>query len=404
MLITIREYAREKLDDSGELLDMRCSQASYFAHQAEINGAALYGAQSTELLKRIDEEHDNYRAAIAYGLDNENGLEMSVQICSYIFWFWYRYGHFHEGRDWSERVLKAAEGRGGFPHAMAMPVAALMAMWEGDLDIAAQRAQESVHAFDTLAIDYGQANSHMSYGVILLNQGKDKEAYPQLLAAAELFDQLQDDGFKATTLVHMANAALGLGQFDEAIARLDQAQPIVNTLGDPWQIAFCMNNYGEVARARGEYEKAEEYYRKTEEFYREADAAGDHARLLYALAIIAQHKGQYEKAKILLHESLNDFRELGSKRGIAECLAALAGLAAEQGSVGSAVPLFSAAEALMASFGAAWWPADRVEHERALQLMKSSLADSEFKQLWDSGQAMSMEQAVALVEGDKDTD
>jgi len=404
MLLTIREYAHEKLEESGELLALCHSHASYFVQQAEANEDLLYGQQSTISLKQIDEEHDNYRAAIVYGLTHENYLDIAVRICAYIFWFWYRYGHFHEGREWSERVLKAAESWGGFPRAMAMPVASLMSMWEGDLGTAAQTALESVQAFETLSSDIGRANSHMSYGIILINQGKDKKGHPHLITASELFDQLGNEWFKATTLVHLANAALGLGQFDEALARLNQALPIVKAIKDPWQLGFCMNNYGEVARTQGAYDKAEEYYRMTEEYFREADAVGDHARLLYALAIIAQRKGHYEQAKILFHESLGDFRELGNKRGIAECLAGIAGLAAEQGAVSWAVILYSAAESLIAAHGAAWWPADRVEFERTVQLMKSSLPSAEFAALWTTGHSMSMDQAISYVMEDSNND
>ena len=400
MLLTIREFGREKLDESGELLAMRQSHLTYFAQQAETLGLLILGSQSSKGLKQIDQEHDNFRGALAYGLKNEDGLGMVVQICLYLSWFWYRYGHFHEGRDWCDRALSAAENMGGVAHVMALYAAGVMAMWEGDLDIAAQRAQESVEISDTISNDFIRSLARQGYGVTLINQGKDKDAYPQLLEAAELFDQVDSNYGKALSLVHLANVALGLGQFDEALARLDQARPIVTAVGDPWQLGFLMNNYGEVARALGEFDKAEAYYKKTEEYFRDADAVGDYARLLYALAIIAQHKEQYEKAKILFHQSLSEFRELGNRRGIAECLAGMAGLAAVQGDAVWAVTLYSAAEALITSFGAAWWPADRVEHKRALQLMKSSVAPSEFARLWDLGQVMSMDQAIFFVLGD----
>ena len=404
MLLTIREFGREKLDESGDLLALRQSHLTYFTQQSEIYGLLILGNQSTKWLKQIDQEHDNYRGALTHGLKTEGGQDMVVQICLYLSWFWYRYGHFHEGRDWCERALSAVEDSGGVVHVMALYAAGVMAMWEGDLDIAAQRAQEAVKISDTISIDIVRSLARQGYGVTLINQGKDKDAYPQLVAAAELFDQVDNNYGKALALVHLANAALGLGLYDEALARLDQAKPIVSEVDDPWQLGFWMNNYGEVARAQGQYDKAEAYYKKTEEYFREADAASDQARLMYTLAVVAQHKGQYEKAKILFHQSLSEFRELGNRRGIAECLAGMAGLAAEQGDAGWAVTLYSAAEALITSFGAAWWPADRVEHKRALQLMKSSLAPGEFVELWESGQAMSMEQAISFVLRDREAD
>jgi hypothetical protein len=159
-------------------------------------------------------------------------------------------------------------------------------------------------------------------------------------------------------------------------------------------MAFGLNNYGEVARTQGDYEKAEEYYRRTEALFEQADAKGDQARLVHTFGYIAQHKGELTKARSLFMGSLDDFRELGNHRGIAECLAGLAGLAAEQGKHKWATPLLSAAEGQITSIGGAWWPADRVEIERARNRMQSALGD-EFDKLWLQGQSMSVSEAIA---------
>jgi tetratricopeptide (TPR) repeat protein len=154
-----------------------------------------------------------------------------------------------------------------------------------------------------------------------------------------------------------------------------------------------LNNYGEVARAQGDYETAESYYRRTQELFEQADAKGDQARLVHTFGYIAQHKGHLRQARALFLQSLDDFRELGNHRGIAECLAGLAGLAAEQGKYEWAVPLLSAAESQLKAFGGAWWPADRVEIERARERMQSALGD-QFQTLWVQGQSMPVEKAI----------
>jgi tetratricopeptide (TPR) repeat protein len=199
---------------------------------------------------------------------------------------------------------------------------------------------------------------------------------------------------KGTALVHLANVSLGLGDPDQAIQWLDMAMPFLKEGGDIWSIAFGLNNYGEVARAQGDYEKAEKFYRRTEELYEQADAKGDQARLVHTLGYIAQHKGDFARAQALFQESLTDFRELGNHRGIAECLAGLAGLAAEQGKHKWAAPLLSAAESQLKAIDGAWWPADRVEIERARERIQSALGD-EFEALWAKGQAMGVEEAIA---------
>jgi tetratricopeptide (TPR) repeat protein len=202
-----------------------------------------------------------------------------------------------------------------------------------------------------------------------------------LVGATELFDQTGDDWNKATALVHLANVALGLGDFEQAIARLDQAIPMVNAIGDSWQVAFALNNYGEVARAQGDYATAEGFYLKTKEQYLEADAMGDQARLVHTTAYLALHKGDYEDARELFYQSLTQFRELGNKRGIAECLAGLAAVASDLGQDEWAVPLLAAAQGLLTSFGAAWWPADRVEVDRIRTNLQYRLGEEKFDRI-----------------------
>jgi tetratricopeptide (TPR) repeat protein len=240
----------------------------------------------------------------------------------------------------------------------------------------------------------GISMAKLGYGTALINQGKDKDAHSHLVDAVELFDQQNNPWMKGTTLVHLANASLGLGEPEQALRWLDMARPFLQETGDTWSMAFGLNNYGEVFRTLGEYEKAEEYYRRTEELYQQADARGDQARLIHTFGYIALHKGNFDEARALFTESLNAFRELGNHRGIAECLAGLAGLAVVQGKHEWAAPLLSAAESQLKTIGGVWWPADRVEIEQAGEQLQSVLGDR-FDELWMQGQSMSVEDSIS---------
>jgi tetratricopeptide (TPR) repeat protein len=237
--------------------------------------------------------------------------------------------------------------------------------------------------------------SHFSYGVNLINQGRDREAYGHLNLAAERFDEANMNWDKGNTLIHLANAALGLGDVGAANAWLREAMPLVERTGDPWQIAFGLNNLGEVARVQGHYDQARGYYERSEAMYREADALGDHARLVHTLGYMALHDGDRERADSQFLESLAAFRRLGNKRGMAECLAGLAAVGAQSGRSEWAATLLSAAEAQMTAGGAAWWPADRIEIERTRRLLKEALGEAEFARLWEQGQGMDLEAALA---------
>ena len=65
--------------------------------------------------------------------------------------------------------------------------------------------------------DLGLSMAKLGYGTTLINQGKDKEAYPHLVDAVELYDQQDQPWMKGTALVHLANVSLGLGDPEQAI-------------------------------------------------------------------------------------------------------------------------------------------------------------------------------------------
>ena len=397
MLQTIREYAQEKAEEAGLLDDLRYAHCTYFAAlMGSQMGADGFGADASIWLKRTEEDHNNYRAALAWGLDHpDRGMQPVMVILGQLVWFWYRQGYLREGSEWTQRALEIASAMDhSIPHAMALVGRGYLAMWSGDLKLSVELARKAVEICEELGFDEGLSMAKLGYGTSLINLGRDREAYPHLVDAVELYDQQGQVWMKGTSLVHLANVSLGMGNPEQALKWLDMAMPFMKQSSDIWSLAFALNNYGEIARTLGEYDKAEEYYRRTEALYKQADAKGDRARLVHTFGYIAQHKGDYDDARALFVQSLQDFRELGNHRGIAECLAGLAGLAAVQGEYEWAAPLLGAAEKQLEAFGGAWWPADRVEIERAREEIETALGDR-FEEKWALGQSMGVDKAIA---------
>jgi predicted ATPase len=397
MLQTIREYALQKVEEAANLDDLRWTHCKYFAKLMSSDvGGGSYGADSVMWLRQFDQDHDNYRQTLSWALDHpREGLDLVTAMIPQLTWFWYRFGYLQEGQEWTERMMAVTEGLGDSPpRAMALLGRGLLATWAGDLLVGEACAREAVEMSQRIKFDPTLAFSKLAYGIALINEGNDRTAYHQMVDASELFDQQDLPWMKGTCLVHLANISLGMDDPTQAIKWLDAAMPFLNETGDLWSIAFGLNNYGEVARVQGDYAKAEAYYRRTEELFKLADAAGDQARLFNSLGYIALHKGNFSEAKDLFFKSLRDFRKLGNHRGVSECLASVAVLAVHQGNQGWAVPLLGAAEAHLTSFGGAWWPADRVEIERAKAEMRETLGDERFEELWETGLEMAIEDAI----------
>lgn len=199
-------------------------------------------------------------------------------------------------------------------------------------------------------------------------------------------------------MVHLGNAALGLGHVDQALRYIGSAYPTIQRLGDQYQISWALQNFGEVERVRGNYRQAREYYEQAQAAARESEAPTEDARLAHNFGYLALHDGDADEAEALFRQGPAMFRVMVMKRGICECLAGPAAVGVAHGRPAWAAPLLAAAETQLHGYGADWWAGDRVEIEGTRQQLQQSLGEAEFARLWEEGRSMSLEAAIAWVE------
>jgi tetratricopeptide (TPR) repeat protein len=398
MLETIRAYALERLAESGEMEALRGGHAQYFANII-LNQVSheLYSPKALHWLNWLEREHDNIRATLSWSQSEPQSVEFAAGLVMSLNWFWYRRGYFSEGRLWADRLLanpalKASEP----PRAMALQASGLMAMWQGEQEIALKHLKESLGIWQRLENETWTPNLLLANGIALINMGRDRDAQPFLQEALKLFEEQHNSYFRTFTLVHLGNAELGLGNIEQAQVWLDQAHQAARAIGDSWALSFALNNLGEVARTRGQHEQARTYYEESEALLRSSSDKGDLARLIHTLGYIAQHEGELAQAEAQFRESLRMFRRLGNRRGMAECMAGLAGLKARQGNAEWGAIMLSAAESALKVTGGAWWPADRVEVEANQRIIRSALSEIDLTAAQKKGKAMTLEQALAF--------
>jgi predicted ATPase len=93
MLETIREYALERLSESGEEDFARRTHAAYYLALADAAAPGLKGADQERRLNQLEIDHDNLRAAL--GWSPERGeVETALYLCAALWWFWFVRGHF----------------------------------------------------------------------------------------------------------------------------------------------------------------------------------------------------------------------------------------------------------------------------------------------------------------------
>jgi predicted ATPase len=95
ILETVRQYAREKLFESGEGTTMRAKHRDVYLEFVERIEPELIRGQQKKWMDLLEAEYDNLRAALSWSLENEHA-EQALRFCSALFNFWGRRRHLVE--------------------------------------------------------------------------------------------------------------------------------------------------------------------------------------------------------------------------------------------------------------------------------------------------------------------
>src|SRR5262249_39322181 len=104
LLETLREYALERLEASGEEGALRRRHAVYFMALAEEAEPELRGSKQARWLERLEREHGNLRAALGWALQ-QGEVELGLRLAAALYLYWDVRGYFGEGREWLEQFL-----------------------------------------------------------------------------------------------------------------------------------------------------------------------------------------------------------------------------------------------------------------------------------------------------------
>ena len=354
MLEPVRQYAREKLEESGEGERFRRRHTEYFLALAEEAALELKGNQQEAWLERLDAEGGNLRAALSWVFESGEA-ELAVRLSGELGEFWYHRGHVSEGRRWLEEALT----KGQVPSASTRVKALVWAGW-----------------LAWVPGDYEQAEAHSE-------------------EALTLSRELKDEAGTADALFNLGITALFRADFDRALAPLEEVLALQRALGDTVGIARTLNALGFAAvagwhdhkRAAVLHEESLALTRKT----------GDNFELVLSLilgALASLGQNDYRRTEALLREGLELSRRLKTKRQTAFHLHVAASLAAARGQPVRAARLWGTAEALREDLGATFSPFQRSVYGPYIATARAQLDEAKWEAAWAEGKEISPEQAI----------
>lgn len=439
MLQTIREFAREQLDASGEREAIPAAHAAYYGAMADEAAPHLTGPAAATWLDRLETEHDNLRTALAWWRTTADAARAAA-LAGALWRFWWLRGHIDEGRAELEAALAlphADDPAARLSRAAALDGAGVLAETQGDYERARALHDLALALSRELDDHVGIARATGNLGVVAFDRG-DRATAEQLLAESlALAREVGDDHLIATALNDLGRVAFDRGDHERAEALYRESLVIRRRAGSPSEIARVLNNLGGVAHDMDDFARAASLFAESLELYRELDDPWGAAGALTNLALATRGRGDAAAAVALFAESVEQFRETGDVRnsayaligladaekhtadleasaehyreaiagfnavddppGVADGLAGLAGVLVRQGDAETAARLLAAAEASLAAepaqtlIGSPSYQADAAA-------MRAALGDDRFDAAWADGQALPLDAAIAAAE------
>jgi predicted ATPase/class 3 adenylate cyclase len=439
MLETIREYAHDRLRESGEANHVQQRHLAYFLQFAETDEP---GPESDELhawRRRLDRELDNLRAALDWSF--KSNVVAGLRLAGVVGRFCGGTLREREALDWLRKFLARPEVSSDTREkAKALLWAGVIQRGEAWVDQADAPSllrqgqvwlEGSLTIYQELEDHTGAADSSFELGWLMAGQG-NLEAARELYSDSVRTSRQAGDRIRAARALYMLNEVFALqGNITRARQLCEESLRIFRESGRRYAARLPLGGLGSIAGAEGNLTAARSYSEESLALFREFNEEENAWWVLYNLGEIAVRQGRLDEARVYIDRGITVRQEGGLRAGIgfavlgflaiaqgdygqaeelcrkslAEvkdykpdflyALEVLAVATAMQGQAKRAITLFGAAAALREAWGNPPQPTYQADNERGIASAHAQLDEATFNAAWSTGQAMTSEQAIA---------
>jgi tetratricopeptide (TPR) repeat protein len=351
----IRQYARDKLNETRESNLIQDRHLNYYLRVAEEAEPHLFGVWQQDWKNRLELDHDNLRVALAWSLES-NQIEAGLKLAGALAWFWHSKGHLSEGNLWLEKTLASGTGTQGKERAKALRASSILSTGTGDYIRARAFAESSVKLYREMGDNRGAGLVLADLGGSLHWGGKEKEAVESLEESLRLLRETGERWGIAYALLWLGDTWFRMGDIERAASTWEESLLLTQELGDHYLTGWSLGGLADVARLRADYKRATEMFRK----------------------------------------SLSLYLSSGNKVGPPFSLEALALVAVSQGDAKRAARLWGAASAWREAINELLPPSYQRDYAPSVTQARAQLGEEGYASAWSEGHAMSPEQAIAL--------
>jgi non-specific serine/threonine protein kinase len=324
MLETIREFAHERLAESEAEEGLRRRHAEFFLALVEAAAPELKGAVQTLWLDRLEREHDNLRAALAWSVGSGEP-QIGLRLGGALQEFWWVRGYHKEG---SAQLLRLLGQPGAEAHtaarARALSGAGRIEGFQGDVDTARALHEESLAIWRGLENRVGMAAALRYLGRLTSHQWNVGAGRALLEESLAICRELGDQQGIAQSLDALGWVVSAVWDLTAARAMVAESLAIWRELDDWGGIVHALDSLGIITFFQGEVDTARALF---EEERARATELGDKTHVAWSLehlGWVACCQDQFAAGRALYEQSLVLWRDLGDKAGLQATLFDLA--------------------------------------------------------------------------------
>jgi predicted ATPase/DNA-binding SARP family transcriptional activator len=398
LLVTIRDYARDRLAEAGESDWVRQAHLGYFTDLVETAAARIDGVDAggdgLELeLDRLDAELPNLRKAYEFAAETSDPVA-ALRIAGRLDRYAYLRGRYHEIRQWMDAAVTSYPDAPADLRAKVLLGSGRLALLQCDYAPAARRLEAALRLYRELEDPRGIYGGLQVLGSVAREQGRYARAVELHAESLAVAEAAGDRWAVASAHGYLAFVSWLQRDFDRAAAEAGTALAMFRELGDVEGAAWSLISLGTVARYQGEVERAAGLLAESRAL---AESIGFREGIAWCceqLGLLAAVDGD-PAAIILLRRSLELHGELRDRWRMASVLEDLAAIALALDRARPAARLLGAAEAIRDAIGTVIAPCERPQHLQTAAAVRAALGEEAFAAARQQGMLATVDELTA---------
>jgi len=400
MLETIRQYAREKLMEAGEVVALRDRHFDYYLRLSDEAESELRGSKLA-WLDRLARDYENLGIAIDWGQGGRP--EDTLRLMGNLIFFWaFGVNGYQQAIGWLKGLLSKVEPpiergpaseRRLLARARGLTTLGLLNMVQGDPPAATAAFTDAIHLERALGDAFYLALGLAARAALAMQAGDTAAGRPAAEEATTLMRSLNDKQWLIICLTFLAAIESREGHQDKAERLRQEANLYLNQADHPI-FTWAFISLGEDARERNELDEARLYFEKGLAIARQLNSRPYITLMESELAHVARKRGQLAEAKVAYRRLINIWKEFGKFSAVAHQLESFGYVALAEHELLRATRLLAAAEILRDNIHIPMTDVEHVEYDAAVATVRGQMGADALAAAWAEGRAMDMERAI----------